>query len=261
MNLVKLDSIRASQVFCLESLGVSSALFVHTGVQRGGLFGFVVGAHALLLVMLSLVKAAAPPMNDKVIMVDMLPMAPAAQESVARQPVRPAVPPAPEQARPVRPKPVPAVKAPQPVPTPVAETPSPVPAGAAPSAPVNEAPAVSGGAGAAASSTPGAAATGNAAPGGGESQARFDADYLRNPAPPYPPMSRKMREEGRVALRVLVTPEGTAGSLEIKTSSGSARLDEAALRTVRQWKFIPARRGDAPVQSWVLVPVIFKLEQ
>ena len=104
-------------------------------------------------------------------------------------------------------------------------------------------------------------AASHAAPGGGESQARFDADYLRNPAPPYPPMSRKMREEGRVVLRVLVTPEGTAGSLEIKTSSGSARLDESALRTVRQWKFIPARRGDAPVQSWVLVPVIFKLEQ
>lgn len=262
MNLVKLDSIRASQVFYLESSGVSSALFVHTGVQRGSLFGFVVGAHALLLVALSLVKAAAPPMNDKVIMVDMLPMASAVQESVARQPVRPA---APEQARPVRPKPVPAVKAPQPVPTPAAETPSPVPASAAPSAPVNEAPAVSGGTGSAASSTsggtPGAAATGTTAPGGGESQARFDADYLRNPAPPYPPMSRKMREEGRVVLRVLVTPEGTAGSLEIKTSSGSARLDEAALRTVRQWKFIPARRGDAPVQSWVLVPVIFKLEQ
>jgi protein TonB len=63
-----------------------------------------------------------------------------------------------------------------------------------------------------------------------------------------------------VILRVLVTPEGNAGSLEINSSSGSARLDESALRTVRLWKFIPARRGNTPMQSRVLVPIVFKLE-
>ena len=231
---------------------MSAALFVHSGVQRGGLFGFVMGAHALLLVMLTLVRSPVPPTDDKVMMVEMLPMAPAAQESVARPPARPAAPPEPERPRPVRPKPAPAVKAPPPVPAPVAET-APAPAAPTSSAP----PAPASGSAHASAGTP----TGSATQGGGESQARFDADYLRNPAPPYPPMSRKMREEGKVLLRVLVTPEGTAGSVEVKTSSGSARLDESALRTVRQWKFIPARRGDAPVQSWVLVPIIFKLEQ
>ena len=74
-------------------------------------------------------------------------------------------------------------------------------------------------------------------------------------------MSRKMREEGKVLLRVLVTPEGTAGSVEVRTSSGSARLDEAAQRTVRHWKFVPAKRGGTPVESWVLVPIHFRLEQ
>lgn len=98
--------------------------------------------------------------------------------------------------------------------------------------------------------------------GDGSSQARFDADYLRNPAPSYPAISRRMREEGKVTLRVLVTPHGTAESVEVKTSSGAARnLIEAASRTVRQWRFVPARRGDTAVQSWVLVPIIFKLEQ
>jgi protein TonB len=96
--------------------------------------------------------------------------------------------------------------------------------------------------------------------GSGEEPPRFNADYLRNPKPPYPSISRRMHEEGKVILRVRVTPEGNAGSLEIRTSSGSARLDESALRTVRQWKFIPARRGNTPVQSWVLVPIVFKLE-
>ena len=93
------------------------------------------------------------------------------------------------------------------------------------------------------------------------SQASFAADYLRNPAPPYPPLARRMGEEGEVILRVSVTPNGTAETVEIRSSSGSSRLDEAALRTVRTWKFIPARRDDVAVQSWVLVPLIFKLEQ
>ncbi|UCV25004.1 energy transducer TonB [Ferribacterium limneticum] len=93
------------------------------------------------------------------------------------------------------------------------------------------------------------------------SQARFDADYLKNPAPAYPPLSRRMGEEGKVVLRVSVNAQGSADSVEIRTSSGSQRLDESAQKTVRNWKFIPAKRGDVAVQSWVLVPIIFKLEQ
>jgi protein TonB len=92
-------------------------------------------------------------------------------------------------------------------------------------------------------------------------QARFDADYLRNPAPPYPPMARRNGEEGKVVLRVMVSPNGTAEHVEIKSSSGSSRLDEAALKTIYRWKFVAARRGDVPVASAVLVPIIFKLEQ
>ncbi|NJD25296.1 MAG: energy transducer TonB [Betaproteobacteria bacterium] len=92
-------------------------------------------------------------------------------------------------------------------------------------------------------------------------QARFDADYLKNPAPPYPPLSRKAGEQGKVVLRVAVTAQGTAEQVEIRTSSGSQRLDDAALNTVRNWRFVPARRGDGAVPSSVLVPIIFKLEQ
>jgi protein TonB len=47
--------------------------------------------------------------------------------------------------------------------------------------------------------------------------------------------------------------------VQLKASSGSQRLDTAALETVRQWKFVPARRGDTPVEAWVLVPITFSL--
>jgi len=89
---------------------------------------------------------------------------------------------------------------------------------------------------------------------------RFDAAYLRNPAPAYPRQSRQMGETGRVILRVLVTPLGAPGRVELRTSSGSYRLDDAALDAVQRWKFVPARQGDKPVEAWVLVPILFTLE-
>lgn len=91
-------------------------------------------------------------------------------------------------------------------------------------------------------------------------QARFDADYLQNPPPAYPSMSKRLREEGKVVLRVHVEVSGRPGQIEIKTSSGSPRLDQAALDAVTRWKFIAARRGDEVVAAWVLVPIIFNLK-
>lgn len=91
--------------------------------------------------------------------------------------------------------------------------------------------------------------------------ARFDADYLRNPAPTYPPMSRKLHEEGKVLLQVNVTATGMAEQVQIKQGSGYPRLDEAALNTVRQWRFTPARRGDEAVAASVVVPIVFRLEE
>jgi periplasmic protein TonB len=88
----------------------------------------------------------------------------------------------------------------------------------------------------------------------------FNADYLQNPAPPYPPMSRRLREEGRVLLRVQVSTGGAATQVELRESSGHPRLDEAALEAVRRWRFVPARRGAEPVAAWVLVPISFRLE-
>ncbi len=88
---------------------------------------------------------------------------------------------------------------------------------------------------------------------------RFDADYLHNPAPVYPPMSRRLREQGRVLLRVFVTADGLPARVEMRDSSGYPRLDAAALESVRRWRFAPARRGDRAVEDWVLVPFSFSL--
>ena len=89
---------------------------------------------------------------------------------------------------------------------------------------------------------------------------RFDAAYLHNPPPVYTPLARRMGEQGRVFLRVLVAADGVAQQVELKTSSGSPRLDHAALDTVKRWRFVPARQDDQPVSAWVLVPISFALE-
>lgn len=90
--------------------------------------------------------------------------------------------------------------------------------------------------------------------------ARFDADYLSNPKPVYPVGSRRLGEEGTVVLRVKVSPGGAPMLVEIKHSCGFARLDEAARIAVAQWRFVPARRGDETVESWVSVPIVFSLQ-
>lgn len=88
----------------------------------------------------------------------------------------------------------------------------------------------------------------------------FQADYLDNPSPAYPGLSRRLREQGRVILRVQVNAQGSANEVQVRTSSGFERLDEAARETVRRWRFAPAKRGGEPVPAWVLIPISFRLE-
>lgn len=99
------------------------------------------------------------------------------------------------------------------------------------------------------------------ASGAEEAPPRFEAAYLRNPQPPYPLMSRKLREEGRVRLRVLVSAQGRADSVLVHHSSGYPRLDEAARSTVLGWQFVAAQRQGQAVAGWVEVPILFNLEQ
>ena len=77
-----------------------------------------------------------------------------------------------------------------------------------------------------------------------------DASYRGNRAPEYPALSRRLGEQGAVVLRVLITAEGRASEVIVLKSSGSARLDEAAKATIRDWRFLPAVRGTRPVPAW-----------
>lgn len=84
---------------------------------------------------------------------------------------------------------------------------------------------------------------------------------FNNPAPVYPTQSRRLRETGIVILEVLVKADGSLGDLRLKTSSGYSRLDEAALKAVKNWHFVAAKRGNETIDFWYELPIEFSLNR
>lgn len=83
--------------------------------------------------------------------------------------------------------------------------------------------------------------------------------YAHAPRPEYPEQARREGKEGRVMLRVLVDEQGRSTSVEVNQSSGSETLDMAAIEAIKRWRFWPARYDNVPVESWVRIPVEFRL--
>jgi len=93
------------------------------------------------------------------------------------------------------------------------------------------------------------------------SAASFDADYLNNPPPRYPISAFRERAQGTVVLRAQVMEDGTSGAVNLHKSSGFDSLDEAAVATVKRWRFKPATKDGKPVEQWVNIPITFSLKE
>ena len=181
-------------------------------------------------------------------------IAPPAPPKVAPPPPAPPPPPTPAPKAPPR-------IAPRPAPMPVAvadPTPAPTaPTGSAtpqPPAPPTDAPAV-----------PPSPAPAPPAPPAPAAPPRIelpssDAAYLNNPRPSYPAISKRMGEQGKVVLRVLIGTDGLPQKVEVSTSSGFDRLDRQAQDAVMRWRFVPGKRNGVPEAMWNLVPINFVLE-
>jgi protein TonB len=173
--------------------------------------------------------------------------------------------PAPAAASAPAPAPVPAAASqtsPTPRPARVARRMSPPPVSPAPVRPADGAAAAGGAAagdaGAGVAPSGGAGGRGDGTGGDGSGGARVA--YATNPLPPYPMVARRLGKEGVVLLEVLVAADGHAADVRVLRSSGFAPLDESAATTVRErWRFVPAERAGAPVDSRVTVPIRFRL--
>lgn len=91
-------------------------------------------------------------------------------------------------------------------------------------------------------------------------EASYKSPSLHNPPTRYPRLALERQWEGTVTLRVRVLANGSPGEIKVERSSGHELLDDSTVEQVQNWRFIPARKGDQPVDSWVIVPIEYKLK-
>ena len=174
------------------------------------------------------------------------------------QPTPPAPQPEPRPVPKVTPKPTPVVKKatpPKPTPKPAPEpteksistpAPPPVAATSAPEPQVAAAPAA----------PPAPPAPATPAP----PKTVSGVEYVQPPQPDYPPIAKRMGEEGKVMLRVLVSERGRPEKVDVQKSSGYARLDEAARQAALRAVFKPHLEDGRPVAVYALIPINFSIQ-
>jgi protein TonB len=78
--------------------------------------------------------------------------------------------------------------------------------------------------------------------------------------PEYPPVSRRLGEQGTLTLRITITEQGAVSDARLESSSGFARLDEAAMQWVKaHWRYRPAVQGGKAVPWTALAEITFRL--
>jgi protein TonB len=80
--------------------------------------------------------------------------------------------------------------------------------------------------------------------------------------PPYPPMARRLSQQGTVILSITVAADGSVSAAQVATSSGFPELDQTALAWVKtHWRYKPAMQGGVAVPSSTQAAVKFDLKQ
>lgn len=77
--------------------------------------------------------------------------------------------------------------------------------------------------------------------------------YGGNQIPEYPIRARQEGRQGQVDLLYRVTSEGRIAEIQIVKSSGHSDLDEAAIKAIAKYRYVPGQEG------WARHPIVFKL--
>jgi len=79
--------------------------------------------------------------------------------------------------------------------------------------------------------------------------------------PDYPPLARRLGQQGTLRLKLVVTEQGNVSEAVVVNSSGFPYLDNAAVEWVKQhWRYEPAKQGARAVRAEVPAVVTFKLQ-
>lgn len=82
---------------------------------------------------------------------------------------------------------------------------------------------------------------------------------LSREEPVYPSAARSAGISGTTVVGFIIEADGSVSSAWVEQSSGNSSLDSAAVQSVQNWRFVPARQNGIPVQSRSRVPIIFNL--
>lgn len=84
-------------------------------------------------------------------------------------------------------------------------------------------------------------------------------EYILPPQQVYPPMSKRMGEQGIVVLRILVGENGKPNQVQVQTSSGFNRLDDAGRQAGLRVLFKPHFEDGRAVPVYVILPLNYQL--
>ena len=86
---------------------------------------------------------------------------------------------------------------------------------------------------------------------------------LSKVAPPYPEAARQAGIEGTVILKIQIFENGRADNISVSRSSGSELLDDAAVATIQQWRFVPAKDQNSgqAIPCYTTIPISFRLKE
>jgi periplasmic protein TonB len=86
-------------------------------------------------------------------------------------------------------------------------------------------------------------------------------DLAHSSQPEYPPQSRRLGEQGSLVLQVMVDASGRITDSKLVQSSGSQRLDQAALEGVKtNYHFFPGTVDGKPQPMWFTFKFTWKLQ-
>lgn len=77
----------------------------------------------------------------------------------------------------------------------------------------------------------------------------------------YPESAQASGEQGTVLVQVYVSPNGKVAKYSVAQSSGFGDLDNAALESVLNWRFVPATRDGDRISDWTVVKIIYQLPE
>jgi len=87
-----------------------------------------------------------------------------------------------------------------------------------------------------------------------------EPELTYNPTPKYPRKARREEQEGMVVVMIAINDIGDVTAANVATSSGYPLLDNAAVTTVKKWRFVPAKKQGKAIASERVIPFVFKLK-